>query len=328
MPSPHVSRRAGAANVVMATGIVSIASGLAGVHAVSTALMWIVAGAFAGLALVNLTRLSHPVALLHRAGEREQALGGLGFVAAGCVVGTRIVDAGSVAHAVAAALLGMGALLWLVIAAGLARAHGIDEIAGVRCEWLLTTVATEGLVILATDFASMLPASLVRYLLPALWILGGSFYVMIAGAILRRWRRTLEPSDITPDAWILMGGLAIFCLAAAALIEVRQVQPEQMTGTVAWLLAAAWIPVLLIAEAWRARHLGLPHFTPQRWTMVFPLGMFSAAAQSLGRATGNGWLADIGRWWLVVAFAAWTALALGEIGHAFRETSSDHRSLQ
>ena len=42
------------------------------------------------------------------------------------------------------------------------------------------------------------------------------------------------------------------------------------------------------SEAWRGMHVGLPPFTPARWTMVFPLGMYSAASQLLGTALTAG----------------------------------------
>jgi tellurite resistance protein TehA-like permease len=50
--------------------------------------------------------------------------------------------------------------------------------------------------------------------------------------------------------------------------------------------------------------------------MVFPLGMYSTCSQALGHALGAGWMVDIGRWWLLVAIAAWLAVAVGELNRA------------
>jgi tellurite resistance protein TehA-like permease len=79
-----------------------------------------------------------------------------------------------------------------------------------------------------------------------------------------------------------------------------------------WATASAWIPVLAAAELWRARTL-VPRFRPERWTMVFPLGMYSACGQLGGRALGLAWMHAIGRGWLAVALTAWIAVAAGEI---------------
>jgi tellurite resistance protein TehA-like permease len=66
------------------------------------------------------------------------------------------------------------------------------------------------------------------------------------------------------------------------------------------------------AELWRAR-MFLPRFTPERWTMVLALGMYSACGQLGGRVLGVAWMHAIGRAWLAVALTAWIAVAAGEI---------------
>jgi tellurite resistance protein TehA-like permease len=84
-----------------------------------------------------------------------------------------------------------------------------------------------------------------------------------------------------------------------------------------WALATVWIPVLVLGELWRVARLGRPHFTPEHWTMVFPLGMYSVCGVLTGGAFGVPWIAHIGRWWFVVALAAWVAVAAGELRFSF-----------
>jgi tellurite resistance protein TehA-like permease len=182
-----------------------------------------------------------------------------------------------------------------------------------RAGWLLATVATEGLAILLAHLSSAL-----RWLAIALWALGGALYVIIMALLARRLARSrLTPYELTPDWWIVMGAPAIFALGAATLDRGGLSSPIGVLGLAAWALASVWIPMLVGAELWRARTLP-PRFRPERWTMVFPLGMYSACGQLGGRVLGLSWMHAIGRGWLAVALAGWLAVAAGEVRFAFR----------
>lgn len=87
-----------------------------------------------------------------------------------------------------------------------------------------------------------------------------------------------------------------------------------------WGLATAWIPVLALGEVWRIAALGWPRFSPERWTMVFPLGMYSVCGMVTGEAFGVAWIEHIGHWWFVIALAAWVAVAAGEVRFSFQRS--------
>jgi hypothetical protein len=71
--------------------------------------------------------------------------------------------------------------------------------------------------------------------------------------------------------------------------------------------------VIAVADVLRTRRLGL-RFTPERWTMVFPLGCTRGELGARGRPPRR--VADrAGHAWLAVAFTAWTAVAYGELRH-------------
>jgi hypothetical protein len=55
--------------------------------------------------------------------------------------------------------------------------------------------------------------------------------------------------------------------------------------------------------------------------MVFPLG--HVQRRRSGRAANERlrWITDVGRWWLLIALAAWIAVACGELHHAFSEAA-------
>jgi tellurite resistance protein TehA-like permease len=269
--------------------------------------------AFGPLAALDAKRLRHPVTMLHRAAQPGRAFPALGFVADTAVLGTRVVTAGSLWRAVATILLIVGALVWLVIAAELGRYPARVVNMQARGEWLLATVATEGLAILLSQLSHTL-----HWLAVVLWALGGALDVIVMALLARRIARSrMRPHQLTPDWWIVMGAPAIFALASATLDRGGLSSPIGVLGLAGWAVASVWIPVLATAELWRARTLA-PRFTPTRWTMVFPLGMYSASGQLGGQVLGLAWMHAIGRDWLAVALAAWTAVAAGEIHFAFR----------
>ena len=61
--------------------------------------------------------------------------------------------------------------------------------------------------------------------------------------------------------------------------------------------------VIGTADALHAHRFGV-RFTPERWTMVFPLGMYSVASWMLGQSLHAGGRSELGRLWLAVALAA------------------------
>lgn len=306
---------AGAFNVVMATSIVSIALRSMGFDALSTALLWVAIAAFVSLAALDVWLLRHPLTMLHRAAHPGQGFHALGFVADGCVLGTRIVRSGTVGLNVAAVLLASGFVLWLLILAAVAVEHGRGGATLPRGEWLLTVVATEGLAILAAriDHHRHLPA--LHAGATALWIVGGLAYFIVMALLVRRAvRPAFGLAAVTPDWWIVMGAPAIWCVAAVTVTGAHPGTTGAAVALVAWGLASLMLIVIAAADALRVRRYG-PEFTPERWTMVFPLGMYCVASWMLGESLNVGWLSELGRVWLAVGFTAWAAVALGELRH-------------
>jgi tellurite resistance protein TehA-like permease len=302
----------------MATAIVSIACHIAGLEAISIALLWLAVLEFVPLAAIDLARARHPLTMLHRAGDPGQGFPALGFVADTCVLGARLVVGNGAMRLVGAVLLGLGAVVWLAIVVALVRTRAGARVTRARGEWLLAVVATEGLAILAGKLGSAGYGDGLRAAAVGLWALGGVLYVLICLAIGGRLvRRPLRPGELTPDWWIVMGACAIVAVASATVRHDVGAAARGI-GLIGWALASAWTPVLIAGELWQARKVGLPRFTPARWTMVFPLGMYSVAAQVVGQAMGARWLIDVGRGWILVALLAWLAVASGEIHHAFK----------
>ena len=231
------------------------------------------------------------------------------------MLGIRIVGSGTAALAIAAALLACGWILWVLILGEIAAEHGRRGGTQPRGEWLLAVVATEGLAILAARIAALEQLPLLHAGATAMWIAGGIAYLVI-GPVLAD--RAAQPgfglADVSPDWWIVMGAPAIFCLATVKVTGAHSVTAGGAIAIVAWGLASLMLMLIAALDALRTRRLGL-RFTPERWTMVFPLGMYSVASWNLGQSLDAGWLSEIGRLWLAVALVAWTAVAFGEVRH-------------
>jgi tellurite resistance protein TehA-like permease len=312
-------------NVVMATGIVSIAAQKFGLHVVSLVLLGLAVLAFIPLAVIDALRARQPLRLLRRASAPRSGLPAMGFVAATAVLGTRLVVVGGEgARVIAIVLLAGGAVVWLPIIAlvlptlirGLVGSRQIASRA--RGNWLLGVVSTEGLAVLLGALAAG-QASALHYAAAVLWVAGGLLYLAIFWLLAVRVRRhSLLPQQFTADLWIVMGAIAIFCVAGATDFRGSTGSALGTVMVVAWGLASAWIPALVAGEVWRIAHLGRPRFAPERWTMVFPLGMYSVSGVMTGSSFRVPWIAHIGHWWFPVALAAWTAVALGEADFAFR----------
>ena len=79
-----------------------------------------------------------------------------------------------------------------------------------------------------------------------------------------------------------------------------------------WAVATWWIPLLLVLTFWRYAIDGSPlRYRLEYWSMVFPLGMYSAATWAFAQATGFDFLGVIPKFFLWIAFAAWLATFIG-----------------
>ena len=269
---------------VMATGIVSIAAEDHGFHRISDALIVVAVALFAALIIAAIFRLRPDL------DDLDVPLQLLTFVAACAVVGTRL-------SWWPLGVVGLLGWLLLVPLALLAmwryRWSGLRDRA--RGGWELAGVATSGLAIVAADLGFAAAAI-------GLLALAICLYCVMTGLVL--WRAAHEPSAADlyqPDMWILMGGAAIATLAGDHIFEagVEQIRPVTV---VTWLVASAWIP-LLVAASVRVRD-------GNWWAAVFPLGMYSSATFATAVETGWHPLTAISLVFLWIALAAWLVTCL------------------
>ncbi|WP_234783597.1 tellurite resistance/C4-dicarboxylate transporter family protein [Mycolicibacterium celeriflavum] len=292
---------------VMATGIVSIAATDHGLVYVSDGL--------AVVAVVGLVVLIAAAGVMWRGrppdlSDPDVTFGLFTFVAACAVLDNRLTS-------ISAVLWTLGVLAvvaWLVLSALTARnlaARSWKELQErARGAWELASVGTSGLAIVAVALAHDRGSHALLMIGVAIWAVAIAVYVLMTAMILARaFAARLDPSGFEPDAWILMGGLAIATLAGdhihrAGFDNVRAV-------TIAtWCVASLWILPLLYFGLRHIQRAEARRFVAVWWAMVFPLGMYSTATHAMAVETGWPVLPGVSTTFFWIAFAAWLFVAV------------------
>ncbi|WP_427912381.1 tellurite resistance/C4-dicarboxylate transporter family protein [Ramlibacter sp. MMS24-I3-19] len=315
--------------LVMATGIVGIATGHAGLREVALALQLLATAALAFCWAVLATRVAmQPRALLADFADHARAPGHFTAVA-----GTAVVGSGAMAFpgtlSFSIAMLSIATTAWLVLTYAIFGALVIarDKPPLAQClhgGWLLAVVAIQSLCVLATLLAPDLdPAARAHLELFALcaWLVGIGLYACLATLLLyRAVFLPFAPGDLTPGWWITMGAMAISTLAGAGLVGaagsvplLADMLPALRAGSLlCWAIGTWWIPLLLVLHVWRHVVRGMPlHYDFGQWSAVFPLGMYSVASGTLGSALQLGFLMKVATAFAWIALTAWSATAIG-----------------
>jgi tellurite resistance protein TehA-like permease len=220
-------------------------------------------------------------------------------------------------------------VLWLVLTYHsfgvlmfLNTAEGADVVHG---GWLLAIVGTESLVVLGTVIAPMAgdfgPAMFV--LAHMLWGVGLALYGMFITLFAYRiFYFEIEPDDIMPHLWVVMGAAAISTNAGSVLIVTDSGLPFlqamrpfiDATTLILWAWATWWIPLLILFGVWKHGVRRVPiRYTPALWSLVFPLGMYALASLRLSLASDFPVLRAVAFSMAWVALAVWGATAIGLI---------------
>ena len=287
----------------MGTGIVSVALELDGQEAVSHVLLVMCAGFWIALGLLLAASLPRHRRQL-RAFRRSPAA--LTAVAGTAVLGTRLTLMAWTA--ISAVLLGLGAAVWLVLAAPIVRRLQSPTTGSS----LLVSVSTTSLAVLAGALAGRGGAGWLVY--PGLVLtaigLGLYGYVMIRfdfGQLVRGHG----------DHWVTGGAVALLSLALSQITEVARRLGALQGGagalrtcaTAVWTVAMLWLAALVLTEVFAPRL----RYDDQRWATVFPLGMYSACSFELATVTGSAPIRDFARVWTWVAFVVWALVLAGMV---------------
>ncbi len=206
------------------------------------------------------------------------------------------------------AALAIAAVIWVSLLGPVLRCWRTPTVGGS----LLLAVATESLaalmaVLAGTEHARWL---LVAAIVPL--VLGLCFYLFV---IARFDLRQLTAGR--GDHWITGGALAISTLAAGTILAGAKALAIlggasgvlKGVALVLWVLTMLWLPVLLLAELVRPRL----SYDLQRWSTVFPFGMYAAASFVVGMAAPAEAITRFARVWVWIALAVWVVVLVGTI---------------
>lgn len=313
--------------LVMATGIVSIAAHFEGLEAISRILLWTNVFFAAVLLVLTLARLAlYRDLLVADLTSHARSVLFLTIVAGTCVLGSQF--------AILTPWIGIARILWFAgIGLWIAFTSIFFTVAtlrepkpslaeGINGAWLLVVVSTESVSVLgslvAPTFEAKAPA---LFLALCAYFVGAMLYILFIALILYRWMFfPMTPDTLTPSYWINMGALAITTLAGSRLILaaphwtfLTDIAPFLKGFTLFfWAAGAWWIPLLVIAGIWRHSVERVPlTYHPQYWSLVFPLGMFTAATFQLSRACGIAFLDVVPRVFVWIALGAWVLTFIG-----------------
>jgi tellurite resistance protein TehA-like permease len=315
--------------MVMATGIVSLASQILGFALIARALLIVNLVAYPCLWALTLARiLRYRARVAADLAHHARAVGFFTIVAATEIVGSQLFIVWGVVGP-AMWLWGLGIALWAVLTYAIFTVLTIERVKpalaeGINGGWLVAVVAAQSVAVLGAQLATRASEGnrdVMLLFCTAMWLGGGMLYIWIIGLIFYRYTFfPMNPSDLAPPYWVNMGAAAISTVAGANLLLAAPQSPllQQLLPFIRgmtlmwWATATWWIPMLISLGIWRHAFRKFPlRYDPLYWGAVFPLGMYTVATARLSAVIDAPFLIAIPRLSIYVAFVAWTAAALG-----------------
>ncbi|GAA4484251.1 tellurite resistance/C4-dicarboxylate transporter family protein [Microbacterium panaciterrae] len=305
---------------VMATGILSVAMRTEGVDVVSQLLLGIAITGYLVLVALNAIRaIRHRHAMAADFADPARAFGFFTFVAATCVLGTRIGADGF--PVIAIVLLLIGVLAWIVLGYTVPWTAVLGErrttaLSTANGTWFIWAVASQSIAVLAAGLEPLLPAARTWVALLAVfsWSVGTFLYCAVGVFVgVRMLAYPFRPDELTPPYWVAMGATAITVVAGARIVEMADAPTVDATrGLIAgaavffWAFGTWLIPPLLMAGWWKhVRHRVPLRYEATQWSIVFPLGMYGVGSQFLGDVDHLPIVHAIGVGEVWIAMAAW-----------------------
>jgi tellurite resistance protein TehA-like permease len=312
--------------LVMATGIIAIASDQQEIGWLADILYVVAAASYAVLAVLFVVRL---------VAYRRRLLADLtshakGFAFLTIVAATNVLASGS---AVIHGWWDLAEILWwcsLPLYVVLLYSALISDVlrhdkpalgAGINGSWFLLTVSTESIATFGALLLIHDPSDFLAFVCVAAFCLGLVLYLIVMTMVFLRWTfQPLEPTEADPPAWIAAGAVAITVLAGSNLLAARTVSPRvdrlgsliEGLVTLAWATATFWFPLMVAIGVWRHLVRRVPlRYHPSYWALVFPLGMYGAATFKMRAVIQLEQLEWAPKITLAVALAAWGATFTG-----------------
>lgn len=306
---------------VMATGILSTGCALVGADRLSGALSAVAVAAGALLAAATAWRaVFHRGELVRDLRDPSAVFGFFTIVAAANVVGLHYDLAGNTQAGLLLALA--AAAVWLLLTYWLPcelllRERPEPVMQHANGSWFLWVVATQSLATATAVVGTTTRTQFVGAVATGLWGVGVMLYLLVATLVtLRLLTRPNRPESLSPTYWIYMGATAITVLAGSRILAmpahfpVSRVTDPFVAGAcyVLWAMGMWLIPLLVLFGIWRHGVRRFPlRYETSLWSIVFPLGMFSAATIFFGRNEDIPVMVRTGEVGVWIAAAAWAA---------------------
>ncbi len=320
--------------LVMATGIVSIGLRTNGWMPVSAFLLNLAAVSYVLLIVLNAVRLMrHRDAMAADFADPARAFGFFTFVAATCVLGSRLSAAGH--HEVSLWLLLVAAVAWIALGytvpwTAVLGQRGRTALKTANGTWFIWAVASQSIAVLAATLEAEFEAGRNAMALLAVfsWSVGTFLYCAVGVFVgVRMLAYPFLPADLTPPYWVAMGATAITVVAGARIVEMADAPMVDATrGLIAgaavffWAFGTWLIPPLIVAGYWRhVRHRYPLRYEATLWSIIFPLGMYGVGSQFLGTVDGLPIVHSIGFVESWIAFAAWALTFVVMLIHLWRQ---------
>jgi tellurite resistance protein TehA-like permease len=318
--------------LIMATGIVALATYLHGIYVLSSVLFWLNALFFITLTIMTVVRIvRYPDAFAADLRNHRRGVGFFTVVAAFGVFGSELVLQ---MRATGLAILFwiIAVTLWFVVTYGvltmLATRPDKPGLAdGVSGSWHVMVVATQSVsiltVLILTSYVFTDLQKPLMFMALIFWLGGAAIYLWLATLIFLRYMfLPMSAEDLTPHRWINMGAAAISVLAGTTLLGQSGLSPliaelgpfVKGLTLLFYAVASWWIPMLVALAIWRHRICGVPlSYDPLCWGGVFPLGMYSVCTYKLAEILDISFLMPLSNVFMVVAVGGWLAAFAGLI---------------
>ncbi len=207
---------------------------------------------------------------------------------------------------------------------------------GLDGSWLVSVVATQSIPILGSYVVGHLSAGSQEVLLfvyTAFFFIGCILYIILITLIFYRLVFIpLGASELDAPYWINMGAVAITTLAGSSLIgqidhgPLSDILPFVKGLTIFfWSIGTWWIPLLVILGVWRHFYHAVPlpwsyrGYRLSYWSMVFPLGMYTVCTYEMAAVLELPFLEFIPHYFIYVAFGGWLITFAGLLDANYRK---------
>lgn len=186
---------------------------------------------------------------------------------------------------------------------------------GLNGSWLLFVVSAQALSILGSLIHPHLnlKVEVSVFINLFFYLLGVLFYIILIGIIFYRTIFVLMQADeFKPSYWIDMGAAAISTLSGILLIKSMgsvgifqaYIPTIKLLSILFWIAGTWWIPAIIFLEIWRNKSISLK-YNSGYWSLVFPLGVYTACTWQLANETGFSFLTEVSSVFIYIAWFAW-----------------------